>query len=103
MIRPIEASYSADSENMSSFGKGRTLFAALLNCITFGTVARRKLEAELREEERKCREHQAAQFEALKKRMQVEDEFNTLRYSDLPHVRQIGLLATPRDQRFEPR
>ncbi len=74
--------------------------AALLSCVP---SVRRKREAELREEERQWREHQAARLESLKKRMQAEEEFNTLRYPDLPHVRLAGLLAAPRDGRVEPR
>lgn len=81
----------------------RVFSAALLNCVPLGTSIRLKREAESREKEREWRDHQAARLESLKKRMQAEEEFATLRYSDLPHVRLAGWLAASDHERVEPR
>lgn len=59
-------------------------------------------EAKSREKERGWRDHQAARLESLKQRMQAEEEFTTICYSDLPHVRLAGLLAAPVNERAEP-
>lgn len=81
----------------------RDFCTALVTCVPFGTAILRKREARLREEEQSRRDRQVARLESLKKRMQAEEEFATIRYPDLPHVRLAGLLAVPRDARVEPR
>ena len=75
----------------------------LLNWVPLGRSIRLKREAKLREEEREWRDQQVARLESLKKRMQAEEDFATLRYSDLPQVRLAGLLAAPRDTHGEDR
>jgi hypothetical protein len=87
---------------MSSSAIVRALSSALLNCVPLGTSIRLKREAKLREEERGWQDHQAARLESLKQRMQAEEEFATIRYPDLPHVRLAGLLAASINERVEP-
>jgi hypothetical protein len=88
---------------MSSSAIARVLSAALLNCVPLAASIRLKREAKSRDKQREWRDQQAARFESLKQRMQAEEEFATIRYTDLPHVRLAGLLAAPREARVEER
>jgi hypothetical protein len=88
---------------MSSSAIVGALSKALLNCVPLAASIRLKREAKSRDKEREWQDRQAARFESLKQRMQAEEEFATLRYTDLPHVRLAGLLAAPNDERVERR
>jgi hypothetical protein len=69
--------------------------SAILACVPFGTILRRKRNARMTEKDQELRKVQLARLQSLENRMK--DELVPSGYLDLPSVRLAGLLTAPHD------